>query len=336
MEDKYFEIRHKFQCLRTLDHSTISSFQTDAGHAASTSFQNTAGQVLEFLSKACDVAGAMVGFSATSLEAVGSTKLNAAIPSLSDIDTIVTLSLKDYHSPKTALNERSLVRSFFDALTSVIRVNSSAKVRLRSADSGNMDLLTLKIKPKLPAVDILVALVNTAGEPTSATSASILLNKWHTNAIMSTIQTFAANASTSSVLPSTQNKDSTLQNAILVNSGALRYIKAWARNKDIYGQGVGFLPGAGYATMLAAILSDGLASKEIQIGPENYSNHDIVSKSVEVTHFFFHKAASRCLETISLPSPKIGKGQAGTQNSAEMNALKRGTMAIIARYRFSL
>jgi len=330
IDDTILGAAHSLESVRPFDKFPTSSIVADAGLNASKSFQKTAKPILSLLSTACEIAAERLGFSST-LNVVGSSRFQAALPFMSDVDTVAILRQKD-RSVNRTLDERSSVKSFFSSVSNFIHQHTRQRfpvdIRMRSADSGHLNLLTFKLMPKTPSIDLLVAFVDSSDVPVSASSASALSNKTNADATIEIVELSALDAL------SVKGSDEHLirENARAIFSGALRCIKLWAKNNDVYGQAAGFLPGAAYATMLAVFLSEGFSLREIEIDAEELSPELLASRALEVVDYFFKRAATWSWpEAISITSPSkpIVCSESGP-NEASILATKRGTMAITA------
>lgn len=143
---------------------------------------------------ACDKAAQKLDF-ILSFEVVGSAKFEAAFPSTSDIDTVAILRSKKL-KPSGLFDERFHTSKFFNIVSSFIcdNLDASAKIRIRSAHGGRLDLVTFRFHKNLPPIDLLVAFVDETGIPRSSNSASVIAHNSDSNAIIKAVETAAVRA----------------------------------------------------------------------------------------------------------------------------------------------
>jgi len=75
-------------------------------------------------------------------------------------------------------------------------------------------------------------------------------------------------------------------------AGTLRLIKIWAYHRDIYGQASGYLPGGGFATILATFIHEGLISGVLEVDIYNPADKSYSHQCMEIVRFFFKRAVN--------------------------------------------
>jgi hypothetical protein len=149
------------------------------------------------------------------------------------------------------------------------KAHLAAKVRLRVAGTGRspLQILTAKLWPSAPSIDILVTVLESDGACYDEASQIALDSTLDSPRIVDAI------ASTSMA---TLGRD-----LVDVYRGALRFIKLWAWRKHVYGASHGYLGGGGWSVVLARIMIDGLESGEWTPGENPVS---------DLLHYFYKKA----------------------------------------------
>merc|ERR1712038_1253323 len=106
----------------------------------------------------------------------------------------------------------------------------TAKVRIRVSNSGSKHLyiLTIKLAPQYPSLDLMVSRLDSNEEPIDDLSVDAINTVKDSNTIVATIHSLQR---------------------VEVISGALRIIKLWANNRKIYGTRFGFLGGGGWVIL---------------------------------------------------------------------------------------
>ena len=153
----------------------------------------------------------------------------------SDVDTILRVKPVS-KSSNAALQQISNTRLLQAVASQLKAFYENVKTRLRVARGGDLFILTVKLLPQTPPIDILLCLVNFEGIPINEAS------------------TFAMEAILVSeeILEVARSAPSLAQvDAVRVFQGALRLIKLWAYNREVYGASMGFLGGGGWATFFA-------------------------------------------------------------------------------------
>jgi len=161
----------------------------------------------------------------------GSQALGVALPGLSDIDAVVQLNFSG--DEMRNINGSKFLRLVQSRLE---QLHSGSKIRLRVSSLAGCALyvLTIKLAPGLPAVDLLLA--RTTGETLDVASQQALDSIDDSQLILQRIQSLGMKAS--------------------IFQGAVRMVKLWAHRRGIYGSSMGYLGGGGWAVLMAGVLED--------------------------------------------------------------------------------
>jgi len=229
----------KFQATATIPFSrrppsagraNVNGFLSDFGAAWNQYFHGMSTPVLAEVERACrDVTGTS---STVKVCVYGSHAVDAALPGISDVDAVIEVHLADASAlPATA------TKSFLVNVANVLEAqhpNCVARLRKASVAGGEtLHILTVKLWPSTPSVDLIVCFFQSNRVPVDKTSA------------------FAQDAQSDSAMLIKYVARSGRQE---VFQGTLRIIKLWAYRRHVYG--LGFLGGGGWAVWLARVLSD--------------------------------------------------------------------------------
>jgi hypothetical protein len=153
--------------------------------------------------------------------------------------------------------------------------------------------LTIRI-PNLPLLDITLCCLDTNGKPIDESSRISLGSIQNGNAIL---RAFAQHDLTSAF------------------QGAVRIIKLWAHQHDVYGAMTGYLGGGGWTIWLAQCVLEGIKSGDLVVD----LNAGVVEKSRQLVCFFFKMAARTnhlskpiTLDLVHEPIASLGLHRTGT------------------------
>jgi len=223
---------------------------SDAGASLSAQMRGTSIPVLMELERACEAALADYhGQLKATILPYGSYAMNTSLPVISDVDAVVQVSpctsvgnASSSLETLRAFNRHHFLQRVALRIESVYPT-SKLRVRLANARDVAVHVLTTKLWPDAPSVDLLVCTKDADGSPVDAMSASAQEALDDTIGIMDAIRT---------VVPRLSEE----LNALEAIEGALRLIKLWANRRQIYGAKLGFLGGGGWAVLFARVLAD--------------------------------------------------------------------------------
>ena len=232
---------------------TESFLSNDGGLAWYQSMQGASNVVLQEVERACiraaaDICGDGCNNNNNRLEAsihvYGSHALGASLPAISDLDTVVQLRAKT--STDDDLIHLTSSSEYLQAVSARLEyLHRTSRIRMRVSSAGGTALyiLTIKLSPQYPSLDILLCRMDSSGKPIDKTSQTAYDTLKDTEAVLESVR----GAASSSVVTASDMKYSTLD----VYQGALRIIKVWSDRRQICGANLGFLGGGGWAILLA-------------------------------------------------------------------------------------
>lgn len=247
-----------------------SAFLQDGGDAWSGSMKGASSVVLYELQRACQyITNSLWGGCLNSrVLPYGSHALGVSLPGVSDVDTVVLLEPSSGASSAILFNMSG--SQFFQLVASRLTdLHKFSKIRIRVSSSGGgpaLCILTVKLAPNLPSVDLLLARTDAMGVPLDIGSQHALDSIEDAKAILGSAQR--------------QGLDSE------AFQGALRIIKLWANRRRIYGSSSGYLGGGGWAILLAWVLESKSDWKDA------VSRDDNMRAASQVAVYFFQNAFS--------------------------------------------
>lgn len=284
--------------LRRLDRKrrNVRRFVGDAGSELSESFGRKVDVISSVVACACrEVAKDFEGIG-VQIELSGSSRLGSSIPMLSDCDIVVKLHSATAEGACShgsfapdALVQAARNGSFLNSVSSMIcRMYPSALSRVRVAGERQLSVLTTKMAPQLPAVDIMLCLVDPNGQPLDEESGIALSAVEDSDFVLNQISATASGAEIES--------DFLLD----VFRGALRLVKLFAYQRDVYGSELGFLGGGGWAVWLAGHLVCAVQKGVLRSAIIAGKDAPLVSRAI-VKSFLVDSAAWAWSEPLSLP-----------------------------------
>lgn len=303
------------------------SFLSNAGGLAwYQSMQGASNVVLREVERACIRAAAVISTGSNggggndrleaSVHVYGSHALGASLPAISDLDTVVQLRAK---TP----GDDDLIRStsssqYLQAVSARLEyLHRNSRIRMRVSSAGGMALyiLTIKLAPQYPSLDILLCRMDASGKPIDMTSQTAFNTLKDTEAVLESVQTAS---SLSSAAAANDMKFSILE----VYQGALRVIKVWADRRQICGANMGFLGGGGWAVLLAWTIE-----QTNRVPEQDMSLTEAIHGLVR--HFFENilRLWSNASRGVALSNSTIDPFT--LEDAAEM-AASRGSMAVMA------
>lgn len=194
--------------------------------------------------RACESLNIGFGMLEAKVIPYGSGSLHTMLPSISDFDAVLTLkSISPSSDGKLiVLNTHNYIEALMARLS---HLHTSSKIRVRSSKISNVDLyiLTIKLAPQYPSMDLMICKLNSQGRALDKQSESALLSIEDSTSILDVVKTLPIpNTSPELICKSYQ--------------GALRIIKAWASNRKIYGTSTGFIGGGGWGIFLFWVLQN--------------------------------------------------------------------------------
>uniref|UniRef100_A0A7S4W113 Polynucleotide adenylyltransferase n=1 Tax=Ditylum brightwellii TaxID=49249 RepID=A0A7S4W113_9STRA len=144
------------------------NFLNDAGASFSSYFFNHSAPFVSNIERICQATISTMSdcLLEAKLKRYGSCNFHASMPAVSDIDAVVELSPKEGSQNDKAIHNFS-ARDFLQNVGVALKsIHSSAKIRMRVAGAGgvNVHLLTMKVTPQAPSVDLMVCLRTSDGE----------------------------------------------------------------------------------------------------------------------------------------------------------------------------
>ena len=164
--------------------------------------------------------------------------------------------------------------------------------------------------PQYPFLDLMICQVNSCEDPVDNISAGVINTIKDNDAIMSAIY------SLKKIAPF---------NKIEVISGALRIIKLWAYNRQIYGTKFGFLGGGGWLILLLWFVQCD------QLDLSNISNEStIAGASSQLAKLFFQDILSKWSNTDVIRLRHFDRNEVVVIKEASDLVTSRNSMAVIA------
>jgi len=225
-----------------------NNFLRDAGLAWSASTMASASIILQDLERACQYTNKQLydGHLKANISTYGSHSLGVSLPGISDLDTVILLRPKSTDDDGTirSASESQYLNCVAARLTAL---HKGAKTRMRFSSDSNgvaLFLLTVKMFPQSPSVDVMLCRTTAAGVPINAVGQSAMEAIKDSDYLRDSFR--GLQFCSSDTLDSWQ-----------VYQGALRIIKLWAVRRQIYGASMGYLGGGGWAAMLLWVLQRG-------------------------------------------------------------------------------
>ena len=276
-----------------------SIFLNDMGLSWSRYFQDQSeGPILE-IQRLCQQTADDLRYGLVQVVPTGSYALGVCLPHLSDIDVVVKIQKND-----DTLNVSG--DAFFQRLTTILKGThkfSKARGRTAGTATSSVSILTIRISPWSPAIDLILCFVGQSNQPIDPHSEIAQNTIFDTSDIL-----MAFCAQTRKVFQS-----------------VLRTIKLWAWREGVYGQALGYLGGGGWGVLVARVLSDGYQKGDLKV-PLTETSFDLCKASrTAVEYFFKHCSESQLLRVTLGARPLLEAGQ----NEAERARL-RGVMAVFA------
>jgi hypothetical protein len=268
--------------------TTIGYFLSDAGSAMSCYVVERAGALLWRVEHACKSVTADLS---VDFLVGGSIQLGAALLRLSDVDALIRIQPSE-GEPDTILGNVNHDNSFMQKMYTAIKVSYSsglvhllvtmcwltrlcpsplqddmpcAQGCLRPIARGSSAILTIQVAD-LPSIDLSLCICDSNGTPVDDASRIAWNAYMDGEHILTTlVQSFGISF-------------------LEIFQGALRIIKLWAHNRDVYGAATGFLGGGGWAVWLAHFVL-----KEVK--PEMLDSFTPVEASRHLALNFFAAAA---------------------------------------------
>ena len=293
-----------------------SAFLQDAGCAWSGSVMGASVVVLQELQRACDYANNKLYCNQleTSVHVYGSHALGVPLPGVSDLDTVVILK------PRLA-DDQSIVRSVSDSQflncvstrLSALHKGARSRMRLSSSPAGTaLFLLTVKLSPQYPSLDVLLCRVDSAGEPTDVVGQTAIDSIRDLEFIHSAVHGIDFCPGTSDF------------KGWEVYQGALRVIKLWAFRRQIYGTSMGYLGGGGWAILLLWVLQRG-SENNFQI----QATSSLGQAAEELASFFFKNIIELYRNSKYIVTVSTSMDEELVERAAEI-AAKRGSLSVLA------
>lgn len=244
----------------------------DAGETMSRHMYDTSSFVLKEVEWACNfvIKNVYMGLIQFSIHAYGSHALRVALPTISDIDAV--LQLKGVNSAITGAKAQRILETVASRLTSL---HMESKIRLRSSNvhERRLQILTVKLSNEYPSLDLIVCCVDNLGRPIDKANED-------------SMNVLKDSALIKSSFNLSEHFNPEFERIIC---GAIRIVKVWANQRQIYGKKSGFLGGGGWTVLIIWILSN---SKKEELS-EIFNLTSVPTASKKVAAFFFKRVLSQ-------------------------------------------
>jgi len=285
----------------------------DAGVSLSSSMRGASYLVLQEIERACRFVNKTKGRERLklSVDTYGSHRFGLTLPGISDVDAIVTL--KAIFPSDDSFVKTIICQEFLNSVSSrlcFLHNSCKARIRVSKTSEGDLNILTIKIA-QYPSVDLLVCCLSSNGLPVNNQS------KQATNILKDSDELDAR-------INSFQRPQVIL--------GALRIIKLWANQRNIYGAAKsGFLGGSAWVILLLWLLSrHGSNNQEVSKIMEEEEQSLTVASQQLASYFFRHLLSSWSNETIIHLGDVESVSRSSLIDEARDTAIKRNSMAVIA------
>lgn len=260
------------------------SLLNDAGEMMTRSMHCISLLVLQEVERACTFATKTIYGKRYALEpslhVYGSQAIGLSLPMISDIDAI--LALKCDSTSMTSKEIENYLETIVSRL-SYLHKESKIRRRVSSLQGRKIQLLTMKLSSQYPSLDLMVSCIDENGNPLSKVDEDSLNALKDTAFIKSSFSLF-------------QRWNPKCEQIIC---GAIRILKAWAYQRQIYGTKAGFLGGGGWTILVLWMLS---TSKESEIS-ELFDCASVTSCSTKIATYVFRNILSKwsndCVVTLN-------------------------------------
>jgi endonuclease/exonuclease/phosphatase family metal-dependent hydrolase len=284
----------------------------DMGASVSDSMNGLSSLVLDEIYRACQYVTMDLGLNVElNLQTYGSHFVGISLPGISDIDAIIKLKSL-YQSDDSILKSQSN-ENLLQMVASRLSLHKDAKIRIRVSNAGDraFRILTVKLANQYPSLDLLVCKIDSNNEPIDNISVDAIEVVKDSMVLISSMNSF---------------QPLTTLNVVEIICGAMRVIKLWANQRQIYGTQFGFLGGGGWNILLLWLLHK--SSKEEIMTLFDSDKVSSVSRRI-VLHFFQNILSNwTTQDVITLTGYDTNSAQL-IEQATEL-VLSRGSMAVIA------
>ena len=253
----------------------IKTILNDMGDSASTSMSGISSLILKEIERACQYVTSNMGHDIEIiLHTYGSHAIGTSLPGISDIDAVIDLksSLPSADIVLKSQNNDSFLKKVASRL-SFLHKNSRIRIRVSNAGDRPLYILTVKLAHQYPSMDLMVCKYDSVDKIIDKDDNDAMNVIKDSEAILSSIHSY---------------QHMTSMNTNQAICGALRVIKLWAFQRQVYGTRTGFLGGGAWAILLLWLLRK-RSKEELSI---LFSGDTVASVSRNIVLYFFQNIYS--------------------------------------------